>query len=116
MELRQEPLPGDASVSAVLYGPLVLAANLGAGPADGPAKIIHGRDTAPKNLPAGDPLPKAAATPSGKPEQWVHTDSAAELRFSASGDSAKYELIPMYQIRDERYSVYWQLPAQAKQS
>lgn len=116
MELRQEPLPGDASVSAVLYGPLVLAANLGAGPADGPAKIIHGRDTAPKNLPAGDPLPKAAATPSGKPEQWVHTDSAAELRFSASGDSAKYELIPMYQIRDERYSVYWQLPGQAKQS
>ena len=31
MELRQEALPGDDSVRAVLYGPLVLAADLGAG-------------------------------------------------------------------------------------
>jgi len=34
MELRQEPLAGDNSVTALLYGPLVLAANLGPGPTD----------------------------------------------------------------------------------
>ena len=31
MKLRQESLPGDDSVAAALYGPLVLAADLGAG-------------------------------------------------------------------------------------
>ena len=29
-------------------------------------------------------------------------------RFTAAGESAKYDLIPMYQIRDQRYSIYWQ--------
>ena len=52
MDLRQEPLPGDDTISAALYGPLVLAADLGAGPADGPMKILHGRGTEPKD-PAG---------------------------------------------------------------
>lgn len=109
MELRQEPLPGDASVSAVLYGPLALAANLGAGPADGPSRVIHSGDTVPKNLPKSDPLPKAEATASAKTDQWVKMESAGELRFSAAGEGEKYELMPMYQIRDERYSIYWQM-------
>jgi len=40
-------LQGDDSVAAALYGPLVLAADLGAGPADGPLRVIHGRPTEP---------------------------------------------------------------------
>jgi hypothetical protein len=36
---------------SVLYGPLALAANLGAAPADGPLRVIHSGDTVPKNLP-----------------------------------------------------------------
>jgi hypothetical protein len=104
--LRQEALLGDDSVAAVLYGPLVLAADLGAGPADGPSKIIHSGDTVPKNLPAADPLPKAGV--GSGPEQWVQTESKSELRFKAAGDGAKFELQPMYQIRNQRYAVYWQ--------
>jgi uncharacterized protein len=45
MPLRHEALPGDETVTAILHGPLVLAANLGPGPADGPDKVIHGRPT-----------------------------------------------------------------------
>jgi DUF1680 family protein len=41
MEVRQEPLSGDDSVTAALYGPLVLAADLGAGTTDGPDRVIH---------------------------------------------------------------------------
>ena len=108
MELRQEALPGDDSVTAVLYGPLVLAADLGPGPADGPSKIIHGRITAPEHLPAPDPLPKVAASPGSAPEQWVQTESKPELRFSSAAEGTKYELMPMYQILDQRYAVYWQ--------
>jgi DUF1680 family protein len=108
MELRQEVLLGDDSVSAVLYGPLVLATNLGPGPVDGPNKIIHGRSTAPDNIPSPDPLPKSNAAPGVKPDQWVETESKSELRFKAVTEGSKHEIMPMYQIRDQRYSVYWQ--------
>jgi DUF1680 family protein len=109
MELRQEPLPGDDSVAAVLYGPLLLAADLGPGPADGPSKVIHGGNTVPEHLPSPDPLPKAVAAAGAGPEQWVQTESQSELRFRTTAEGAKYELMPMYQIRDQRYAVYWQI-------
>jgi hypothetical protein len=114
MELRQEPLSGDDSTVAVLYGPMLLAADLGPGPADGPSKIIHSGDTIPKNLPAADPLPKAGA--GAGPEQWVKSESKSELRFKAAGEGAQYELMPMYQIRDQRYSVYWQVQSPKERS
>jgi DUF1680 family protein len=116
MELRSEPLPGDSSVSAVLYGPLVLAANLGAGPVDGPSKVIHSGETVPKNLPKADPLPQGPGPDGTKTSQWVQPVSASELRFSAAAGGAKHELMPMFAIRDERYSVYWQSESPAKSS
>jgi DUF1680 family protein len=111
MTLRQEPLLGDESVTAALYGPLVLAADLGAGPADGPMKIIHGRPTTPgKELPPPDALPKIASGPDVKTDQWVQTDSKSDMRFSVAGEGKKYDVMPMYRIRDQKYSVYWQSP------
>jgi hypothetical protein len=108
MELRQEALPGDDSVAAVLYGPLVLAANMGPGPADSASTIIHSGSTAPDKIPSPYPFPKAIATPGVKPARWVETESKSELRFKAAAEGSKYEVMPMYQIRDQRYSVYWQ--------
>jgi DUF1680 family protein len=116
MELRQEPLPGDDSVTAALYGPLVLAADLGAGPPDGPTRVIHSGDTSPKNLPPPDPLPKVAASPDADTKQWIQVDFPSEPRFTVAGESAKYQLMPMYQIGDQRYSVYWQMQSSKKQS
>jgi hypothetical protein len=116
MQLRQEPLPGDDSVTAALYGPLVLAADLGAGPADTPNKVIHSGDTVPKNLPAASPLPKVAAAPGANTKQWIQVESAPELRFTASGDGAIIPMMPMYRIADQRYSVYWQMQSPKKQS
>jgi len=115
MELRQNLLPGDDSVAAILYGPCVLAADLGAGPAGGPNRVIHSGATAPDNLPSPDPLPKAAGSSDVKTDQWVHTESRSELRFEAAGESAKYELMPLYQIGDQRYTVYWQMQSPGKQ-
>jgi hypothetical protein len=113
MELRQEALPGDDSVRAVLYGPLVLAADLGAGPAEG-NRVIHTGATAPDNIPAADPLPKAAAGSGAKTEEWLQIESKPELRFKAAGEGAKYELMPMYQVADQRYSLYWQMQSPQK--
>ena len=116
MELRQEPLAGDNSVVAALYGPLVLAADLGAGPADGPMRVVHGRPTAPHDLPQPAPLPTVAATPNANMKQWIQIESTTELRYTATGDSAKYPLMPIYQIRDQRYSVYWKIQTPKSES
>ena len=81
MELRQEPLPGDDSVAAALYGPLVLAADLGPAPTDDPMRVIHSGDTVPKNLPAASPLPKVAATQDTDTKQWIQVESPSELKL-----------------------------------
>jgi DUF1680 family protein len=116
MELWQESLPGDDSVTAALYGPLVLAADLGVGPSDEPNRVIHSGDTSPKNLPAASPLPKVAATPDANTKQWIQVESPTELRFTVAGEDAKYQLMPMYQIDEQRYTVYWQMKSIRKQS
>lgn len=116
MDLRQEPLPGDDTIAAALYGPLVLAADMGAAPTDESYRIIRSGDTVPKKLPDAEPLPKAAAAAAATTEQWIQTDSKQDLRFTAAGEKAKHQLLPMYQISDQRYSVYWQMQAPVKQS
>jgi uncharacterized protein len=116
MELRNEPLCGDDSITAALYGPLVLAATLGAGPSDGPDKVIYSGATVPKGLPAASSLPKIAAASETNSQQWIQVDSSSELRFTATGRDTKYQLMPMYQIADQRYSIYWQMQRPKKQS
>ncbi len=109
MDLRQEPLPGDESVTAVLYGPLVLAADLGPGPAEGQDRVIHGRSTEPKGLPPPELLPKAPAKAAARSTaSWVELSSGTELRFKAAGADRPYELMPLYGIGAQRYSIYWQ--------
>ena len=114
MELRQESLAGDESVVAVLCGPMVLAANLGDAPAEGQSRVIHSGATVPDHLPAAAPLPKAVAGRGENADAWVETASNGELRFKASAEDAKYDLLPIYLIGDQRYSVYWQTQTQTR--
>ena len=81
-----------------------------------PGKVIHSGDTGPKNLPAASPLPKVVATPDANTKQWIQVESPSELRFTAAGESAKYQLMPMNQIGEQRYSVYWQMQSPGKLS
>ena len=115
MELRQESLPGEGSAVAALYGPLVLAANLGAGPPDGPMRIVRGRGTEPKDVPPPNPLPMLAAK-RDPVKQWIQVESPAELRFAVTGESDKYQVLPMYEVGDQRYSVYWKMNDSMEQS
>jgi len=101
-------LPGDDSVAAALYGPLVLAADLGRGPADGPLRVIHGRDTVPKDLPVASAMPQITGAQDKDTKHWIQVESATELNFTCSGEDRKYNLMPMYRIQDQRYSIYWQ--------
>ena len=108
MQLWTEALAGDDSVRAALYGPLALAADLGSGPSpDGPNRLIN--DTFPKQIPAADPLPRVAEKSDADTTQWIHVESPSELRFRANGETTKFNILPLYQISNQRYAVYWQL-------
>jgi len=101
MKLHTEPLPGDPTLRAALYGPLVLAADLGAGPKDGPLKI-GAYDTGPKNSDLG-PTAEAPAARAGDAADWVEVVSAKDLTFKAATKDVK----PMHRITDEKYAIYW---------
>jgi DUF1680 family protein len=92
MTLRAEPLPGDESLQAHLYGPMVLAAVMGDGPKDGPQKI-GGYDTRPKELPKGIAAPVLGD---------VRMESESELRFQGGSMAMK----PLYRVVDETFAVY----------
>ena len=101
MQLHTEPLPGDPTLRAALYGPLVLAADLGPGPKDGALKI-GAYDTGPKNSDLGPPAEPPTA-PAGDAADWVEVASAKDLTFKAATKNVK----PMHRIADEKYAVYW---------
>jgi len=104
MRVYTEPLAGDPTMRAALYGPLVLAADLGPGPKDGPLKI-GGYDTAPKPVELGPPA-EAPVAPEGDAAGWCEVVSAKDLTFrSATRDALAVK--PMVRVTDQRYAVYW---------
>jgi DUF1680 family protein len=109
MPLRLQPLPGAPDVAAVMAGPIVLAARLGA------QGIGPGDDVGPDNGYWGDrlvskaPLPRLALQ--GRRLDEVVRPTATPLRFHA-GDGAigdELELVPFHRIAHERYSLYWEV-------
>lgn len=115
MRLSQEVLLGDDATVAALYGPMVLAADLGPGPADGLTKVLHGRGTTPPHPPKPDPLPKIDKAGTKDAADWIEpASSAKDLRFKASANGRTCTLMPMYQIEDQRYAVYWDRGSAAK--
>jgi DUF1680 family protein len=93
MKLWESPLPGDETLTAKMYGPMVLAGVMGDGPKDGPMKIA-GYDTVAKGAGPAAPAPKAVA---------MEVSSASALQFKSGGMDVK----PLYRIADEKYAVYW---------
>lgn len=117
MELRQETLLGDDNTIAALYGPMVLATDMGAGPTEGPQKVIHGRGTEPEGKPKPNALPKVhiANRESGtSAADWVQVSSASDLRFKAAGANGEIALLPLYQITEQKYAVYFDAGGEAK--
>jgi uncharacterized protein len=101
MKLWAEPLAGDATLQAAMYGPMVLAVDMGPGPKDGVMKI-GGYDTHPKEIPPAAAMP-VARTLGGDEVDWVEGVAGKEMAFR----SGKLAMTPMYRVKDERYAVYW---------
>jgi hypothetical protein len=128
MRLHLQPLPDDSNVAAIMYGPLVLAGELGTQNLDPPRlysedKYLHGgfpavavpelagnRDALdqwihPVNASAGVP-----GSPSGSPLRSVPaTMNVKPLTFRTvnAGHPEEITLSPFYRLFDQRYCVYW---------
>lgn len=109
MKLHTEPLPGTTNIVAVLYGPIVLAGNLGTNDMPNPYakdQLDFAKISDPK-VPVfvGDPktfLKKIK--PMGEP-----------LVFQTKnlGQPNDVTLVPFYKANHERYSVYWNVVSAA---
>ncbi len=104
MKLHVAPIPDDASLQAMMYGPLVLAGRLGT--ADLSKDLIYGPSAPDKKK----TIPVPEITASGKdPTGWVEPAKDERLAFRTVGQSENFATIPLYKLFNERYTVYWKV-------
>ncbi len=120
MHLHVEVMPDDSHMQAFLYGPLVLAGDLGAeglteahiiGPnlrVGAPIPEQHGSPLGPVNrTPPVPDLEIPSFTASGSdPSSWIKAGDKP-LTFRTSGQRKDVTLVPLNSLYDKRYSVYW---------
>ena len=100
--LHAAPLPDEPSLQAMMYGPLVLAAQLGSDGID-PAQL-HVSDQRPSlNRIVGRQLP---AVYFALEQLWARKREGREQVFEADGIQGPITLLPFYRIAHERYAVY----------
>ncbi|MBI5387336.1 MAG: glycoside hydrolase family 127 protein [Verrucomicrobia bacterium] len=110
MTLRTEELPGESSLIAFLYGPIVLAGELGA--KDLPNLYLH-RQTDLSQFPA--PEVPVLVCDAGEVLKHVEPVAGQPLRFRTKdlGRPQDVSLIPFYEMHHQRYSVYWKRLSEA---
>ena len=112
MHLHLQAIPDDADLAAIMYGPLVLAGELGTQDLD--PKRLYSED---KFLHGGFPsiaVPELAGDRLAL-EKWIQPVRAADkplaFRTVNAGRPNDIILSPFYRLFDQRYCIYWQLPA-----
>ncbi|MDE3198035.1 MAG: glycoside hydrolase family 127 protein, partial [Acidobacteriota bacterium] len=116
MRLTVEKMPDDPKMQAFLYGPLVLAGDLGTeglddrlinGPSGPP--IRRPESQAPPNRPLAPPIEVPsfrAAAPD--PASWIKP-AGQPLTFRTAGQKQDVTLVPFNSLFGRRYSVYWEV-------
>jgi hypothetical protein len=111
MSLRTECLPGDPSQVAILYGPIVLAGELGREGLENVSPFAHSQlDLSHVPTPT---VPGLLASAADLP---AHVESVADstLKFRTQGIGQPHDvtLIPYYLLNHQRYAIYWKLYSQ----
>jgi len=106
MTLHTEPLPGASNIVAILYGPIVLAGEMGTNAMPNP---FARNQTDFSRLPA--PEAPVFVTAAEKLLEQIKPVAGKPLTFQTHGIGQPRDvtLIPFYQMHRERYSVYWKL-------
>ncbi len=103
MCLHIAPLPDDPTLQAAMYGPLVLAGRLGT------KGLTHELAYGPLGPDEARAIPVLAIAGSGDSPDWLEPVKGQTLEFRTVGQATGIELIPFYQLFDERYTVYWKV-------
>jgi DUF1680 family protein len=120
LRLRLESMPDNLKRVAVLYGPIVLVADLGPAKQDRvtPVMVVGGRGSLLDQTPTVTMVTIAeqrlmpVIVANGRPvQEWLTPVQGRQLVFHTAGVGRPkdLELMPLYQIHDHRYSVYWEL-------
>ena len=108
MSLHVAPVPDDSTWQAMMYGPLVLAGRLGT---EGLTKeMMYGNEGPGRKKTIPVPEIKGAAK---DPTAWVEAVSGKPLTFRTAGQPTNFELIPLYKLFGERYTVYWKVSSRS---
>ena len=102
MRLTAEAMPDDPKMQAFLYGPLVLAGDLGS---EGLTEANQIGPNAPRLQRAPIDIPTFQAGGSD-PSAWIKP-AAGPLAFRTAGQSRDVTLTPLNSLFGKRYSVYW---------
>jgi uncharacterized protein len=116
MHLHLHTIPDDSNLAAIMYGPVVLAGELGTENLDpkriySDDKILHGGFSA-------IAAPELAGDRNAL-DEWIQPVSAKDkpltFRTVGAGRPEDVTLTPFYRLFDQRYCVYWRFraPAQA---
>ena len=106
MRLRLEKMPDDARLQAVLYGPLVLAGDLGSSGLT--EKMIVGPEGPPMRKSALDTEVPSFKAAGDDPASWIKP-ADKPLTFRTANQAQDVTLAPLNSIFDKRYAVYWRV-------
>lgn len=115
MRLHSQPTPDDPQMAAILYGPVVLAGELGTQGLDprhiySEDKILH------EGFPA-IPVPELVGDPKAL-DKWIQPAGAKDkpltFRTVNAGAPEDVTLSPFYRLFDQRYCVYWRFRSAPK--
>jgi DUF1680 family protein len=112
MKLHAEPLSGTTNMVALLYGPVVLAGDLGTNgmPAD-----VYAKDQTKYVKWPTPPVPVFVADNVATLLEDVHpTDKALVFQTENLGKPNDVTLVPLYEANHERYNIYWTMESPAE--
>jgi uncharacterized protein len=109
MRLHTEPLPGTTNIVAVLYGPVVLAGNLGTNGMPNP----YARDQLDLVKIPDPKVPVFIGDPKTFLKKIKPTDEPLVFQTKNLAQPSDVTLIPFYRANHERYSVYWNVVSAA---
>lgn len=111
--LHLELTPDDPTITAIMWGPLVLAGDLG----PERERVRRGEGTQPEVKPATAPLPSPLLVASGRPvNEWLKpvADKPGHFRIIEVGRNlddpekiVEIDLAPFYRLHRRTYSAYW---------
>lgn len=106
MSLRTEMLPRDPKTVALLYGPIVLAGELGTENLKKENLYIRGQLDS-STVPSPD-VPVFRCKPSDLIQHIVPADSPLTFRTKGIGQPNDVKLSPYYKLHHQRHNIYWQ--------